>query len=72
MERIKVGGIMHSDGRAVVKVHLDEWFHNVGFDGLTQEGSSGRMVLDADSQAYQALLVGVRSRTSYSLSWRNP
>jgi hypothetical protein len=69
---VELADVAKQPGRAVVKVHLDEWFHNVGFDGLTQEGSSGRMVLDEDSQAYQALLVGVRSRTSYSLSWRNP
>ncbi len=68
---MELADIAKQPGRAVVKVHLDEWFHNVGFEGLTQQGASGRMVLDEDSQAYQALLVGVRSRTSYSLSWRN-
>jgi len=59
-------------GRAVVKVHLDAWFYNVDFGSLTELAGSGRYVIGEDTQAYQALQVGLRSRTSYSATWRNP
>lgn len=69
---LEIRDVAEYPGRAVVKVHLDDWFHNVDFGSLTEVASSGRYVISKDTQAYQALGVGMRSRTSYAATWRTP
>jgi len=58
-------------GTLVVEPLLDMWFATVEFDSLTEQDGE-RYVFSDGTQAWNALLRGVRSRQSYRVSWRMP
>ncbi len=55
------------EARVYLKIKLDVWFANVDFLSLTLKDESDRFIIDEESQAYLALLSGMRSRYSYIL-----
>ena len=55
------------EARIYLKIKLDVWFANVDFSSLTMEDESNRFIIDEESQAYLALVSGMRSRYSYVL-----
>ncbi len=58
-------------GSLEVKALVDRWLASVDFGSLTVE-EDGVFVFDEDSQAWAALLMGLRSREAYSVTWRQP
>jgi len=58
-------------GRLLIEPMLDGWFASVEFDSLTRQEGAVFVVSD-DTQAWAALVRGVRSRQSYRVSWRQP
>ena len=56
-------------GTLVVEVLLDQWLASVDFSSLTEkQGDDYRFT--ENTQAYNALLRGIRSRGAYRVSWR--
>lgn len=60
-------GVDGGEARVFLKIKLDVWFANVDFSSLTVKDESDRFIIDEESQAYLALLSGMRSRYSYVL-----
>jgi len=58
-------------GALQVEVLVDRWLASVDFGSLTVE-EEGVYAFDEDSQAWSALLMGVRSREAYAVTWREP
>ncbi|MDI7269192.1 MAG: hypothetical protein QME96_14475, partial [Myxococcota bacterium] len=57
-------------GRVVVQVLLDQWLATVDFDSLV-ESEGGRFVFTDETQAWSALVRGIRWRDSYRVAWRS-
>ncbi len=67
--QVELADASQRPGALLIEPLLDMWLASVDFDSLTQmEGSS--YVFSDDSQAWAALVRGVRSRNSYRVSWR--
>ncbi len=58
-------------GTLEVEILVDRWFTNVDFSSLSKE-EAGKKVFTADTQAWVALMQGVRARESYRLQWVTP
>ncbi|MDX9722584.1 MAG: hypothetical protein RBU37_17690 [Myxococcota bacterium] len=58
-------------GRVLFEVLLDQVFATVDFASLTTQ-EQNVYVFTADTQAYNALLRGLRSRYAYRMSWSEP
>jgi hypothetical protein len=58
-------------GSLLVEPLLDVWLASVEFDSLSQKEGE-RYVVSDDTQAWAALVRGIRSRQSYRVSWRTP
>jgi hypothetical protein len=66
---VDLSGSASLEGRAVVNVHVDEWFANVDFAELEENGDAPRQFTEGTA-AYEALVMyGLRARSAYSLSW---
>ncbi|PID38301.1 MAG: hypothetical protein CSB49_06335 [Proteobacteria bacterium] len=66
---LDLAGATAESGRLVLSVLVDQVLANVRFDTLTQEKDGVYALDDEGAQAHTALLLGLRSRYSYSAAW---
>ena len=69
VENITAAVELSEGGKIVIEVSLDDWFQNVDFASLSEQDGEGNYLFTEDTQAFNALLQGVRSRFSYSARW---